>query len=247
MSVMQVLNFPLIGATGTLNVNGNQGFNEAQFFTFINNSPNTVSVFGSNANPATDLPQLIVPPGSSQEYIIPSGCRDGFIMVYASPGNTKSYPLMVYITSERTNISSSAAAAYSAVSLNTIAQLPTALSAGGNLKVENPVQLPAALSAGGNLKVDIVESGISIPCSEQGKQWASHVFAGAGNYNFKATAGTVFAMQASVAAGQQLNDSTNGTTPAWKQGDVLLSYPINCLTGINVLVTGACTVWVLFN
>lgn len=157
MAIQTILQYALVGATGTLFVPANQSFNEAQYFTFINNSPNTLSIFSPSSQPGTDVPALIIPPGASQEFIIPSACRDGFTIVYASPGNTKTFPLNIYITSARTNISASNATAYASVQLAKLDQLPPALTAAGNLKValeENII---------GSLPVSVLDSEVTIP------------------------------------------------------------------------------------
>lgn len=198
------------------------------YINFQNLTDNTIKVFAPHDDITSANPVYVIGARMMFSLKLTQNLGEGVQLVFTNPDaatNAIVKALEIFWTDGSKNWNHSLATSYNG-GVNI-----------GGVTITNPID------GSGGIKTSIVAA-TPLPCNETGKAWASHVFAGAGNFDFKVGAGTVFAMIASAAMGQQLND---GAAAAWKSGDIVgIGYPIACATKINVSVTGACTVWILY-
>ena len=150
----------------------------SKFITVINNTSYTVTVYGSVGTILDSNVEFEFPAFSALCYPVDTVAGELTYTIAWSGGVTPDY-FDVLLTDYNTNIyisfpqagASNISIVTDTVGLARTGQLPTALTADGNLKVgvnEDLTQLPATLTADGNLKVGVSEDLTQLPASLSG-------------------------------------------------------------------------------
>ena len=217
----------------------------SKFITVINNTSYTVTVYGSVGIILDSNVEFEFPAFSALCYPVDTVAGELTYTIAWSGGVTPDY-FDVLLTDYNTNIyisfpqagASNISIVTDTVGLARTGQLPTALTANGNLKVrvnENLTQLPAGLSGYGGLKVTLY--GIS------GYTWHKITFTEAGDSAIIGSANLTLAGW--ECSGEATAYPVAGTLQAWKSLNFKdFSLPILILGSFKMHADAACTVWV---
>ena len=224
----------------------------SKFITVINNTSYTVTVYGSVGTILDSNVEFEFPAFSALCYPVDTVAGELTYTIAWSGGVTPDY-FDVLLTDYNTNIyisfpqagASNISIVTDTVGLARTGQLPTALTADGNLKVgvnETFAQLPATLSNHGGLKVSEVSSGPYF--------WGKVGMSQAGDTpiipSFP-TVATGISLVGWECSGSVTAYPLDGTDQAWKTlNKKEFTFPLRMVNSFKMHVNAACTVWVLF-